>query len=127
MTKTIINPLIAVVLLLSSEAFSQEQNDEVISQKQNNPGLGLLLSSNRFKIVREDYPADGVNVGQGWDRFLDRKVAGNCVTGTVYPFVGRGMDLKLERIEDKEHVFNSLAVSASAKMNGGFASGEGSA
>lgn len=88
---------------------------------------GYLLQRNRYRIVQEDYPDDGVVLGQGWDRFLNRKQLGVCVTGQVERLTGHTVDMKFRNVEDKEHVFDSLRVSASAKLSMGLTSLDGSA
>ncbi|BBO09235.1 hypothetical protein [Bradyrhizobium sp. TM102] len=88
--------------------------------------LGEILSGSQVKVTREDYPLEGVALGQGWDRYLNRKQAGTCVTGSIYKLSGHSVDMQLKRVEDKEHVFDWLKVSASAKFSGGLTSVEGS-
>lgn len=89
--------------------------------------VGYALSTNKKRIVREDYPTSGVVLGQGWDRFLARKQQAVCVTGKASELGGRSITLKINRVEDIEDIFTHLRVSVSAKINSGVASYDGSA
>lgn len=91
------------------------------------PDLGFVLQRDQLRVVQDDYPDDGVTLGQGWDRFLNRKQMATCVTASVSQLTGHTIDMKLEKIEDKEHLFSALSISASAKFSGGAGSVEGSA
>jgi len=91
-----------------------------------NSSSGFFFNQKDFKIQREDYPVDGIAAGQGWDSFLGRKAPGSCVNSKISRITGHSLSFKFRQIDDKEHLFNSLNVSVSAKFNGGAYSGSGS-
>ena len=81
-----------------------------------------------FKILPHGFPTEGVLVGQGWDSFFDHKTNGFCVVGNIVTDESiASTKLSFERIEDKEHIFRSLQIDASASFNGGVFSASGKA
>ena len=87
---------------------------------------GFLFNQLDFKLLLHDYPVDGVEIGQGWDSFLNRKAIGTCIDAQHHVLIGSNLDLKFSQVDDREHLFNSLNVSASASYGGGAFSASGS-
>jgi hypothetical protein len=90
---------------------------------------GSFIANDRSnKIVAIQYPREGIMVGMGWDSFLNRKASGTCVIGVeVTEKNHKSSRVKFSRLDDKEHLFTSLNVSASASYNAGSFSAGGKA
>jgi hypothetical protein len=83
---------------------------------------------NSREIIAVDYPDEGVELGRGWNTFLSRKTSGICVDG--YSTENRTVvqkNTQFRSVDDREHLFRYLNISASGKYSGGAYSASGSA
>jgi len=94
-------------------------NDETRSQLK-----GYILNRQLVEQTARNYPDSGLQIGQGWNSFLNRTSANVCIEGTVAPMKGTQINASMKSVENTASYLK--AISGSAGGSYGAFSGSGS-
>jgi len=72
---------------------------------------GYILNRQLVEQTARAYPPSGVELGQGWNSFLNRPSANICIEGTVEKLPGTNLSASLSTVEDRSSYFDSISAS----------------
>lgn len=73
---------------------------------------GFILNRQLVERTAREYPPSGIEIGQGWNSFLNRPSANVCIDGTVLPLVGTHLSASFASVEDRASYFEAISGSA---------------
>lgn len=85
---------------------------------------GFILNRQLYETIAREYPPSGVQIGQGWNSFLNRPSANICIEGEIAIMPGKQISSRVSVAED--HASYLEAVSGSAGGSYGPFSGSAS-
>ncbi|WCR17485.1 hypothetical protein [Paracoccus alcaliphilus] len=72
---------------------------------------GFILNRQLVERTAREYPPTGVEIGQGWNSFLNRPSSNVCIEGTVLPLVGTHLAASFSSVQDRASYFESISGS----------------